>query len=184
MFNMMNVFAIVIFIKLAFIGMVIAQSLIHNLIQSLQYETAMLRCLGWKHTYVSLAIILRQLVFISLPGMLAAVVISSQIYTAVNYMILLKTNNSLDIQLSSFQIGVALTISFILPLISLIQPVYSAAQVQLRDALDVNSRQIDLVQVKFHSLYRKYDFKLSELVVGLYLVSYGYVSYIQIPLCI
>ena len=35
MFNMMNVFAIVIFIKLVFIGMVVAQSLIHNLIQSL-----------------------------------------------------------------------------------------------------------------------------------------------------
>ena len=71
MFNLINVFAIIIFIKLIVIGMVVSHSLISNLINSLEYETAMLRCLGWTHSHVCLSILIRQVLFISIPGMIS-----------------------------------------------------------------------------------------------------------------
>lgn len=59
MFAMMNSMAIVTFLKVLFIGMVVANSLTYNLIKSQEYEAAMLRCLGWNYSYICTSIIIK-----------------------------------------------------------------------------------------------------------------------------
>ena len=136
MIDLINVFAIIIIIKLIVIGMIVSHSLISNLINSLEYETAMLRCLGWTHSHVCLSILIRQVLFISIPGMVSGLMAIQGMYKLLNYVFIEKANTKLNLELTSFQIFVAIFIAIGCPIISLIPPMLKASKQVLRDMLN------------------------------------------------
>lgn len=82
---------------------------------------------------------------------------------------------------TNFSIKIALGIAFLLPFLVIIRPLHEAAQVELRDALDLFSNKVTNLSVKF-SLKYQFDFKWSEIALGLFLLIYGFVSFIVVPL--
>jgi len=62
----------------------------------------------------------------------------------------------LDLEFSIEAVCVGLLCAFLLPGLSMIQPLYKNAQVELRDALDVYRRKANEVTVQFTKLENMY----------------------------
>jgi len=87
----------------------------------------------------------------------------------------------LDLEFSIEAVCVGLLCAFLLPGLSMIQPLYQNAQVELRDALDVYRRKANEVTVQFTKLENMYGLSFTQLIMGVLFSSYGIIAFVLIP---
>lgn len=119
--------------------------------------------------------------FAAIPGFILGVMISKAIVSSGNKAIQITTKNDMNLKIGTESIAIAAFCGILLPVVSLVYPLYESIQIPLRQALDVFSKNVDGLTVKFHNMTSYYDFRLNHILFGIYIISFGFITYIIIP---
>lgn len=141
----------------------------------------MLRILGWNKKYIVIVTIIKSTLFNIIPGAIIGLKISSWITSELKVVILEKAKIDLDLEFNYEAVIVGLLCAFLLPILSMIQPLMKASNVELRDALDIYRRKANDVTVQFTKLESKFGLSFNQLVMGILFTSYGVIAFVLIP---
>lgn len=115
----------------------VSQSLISNLVKNKTYENAMLRCLGWKQNHIVLITIQKVALFLVIPGLVVGVFFAFSFTYAVKLFLEQQTKRELVFEFKLQAYLIAVFVAWVLPLLSMIVPVFNSLAIELRDALDL-----------------------------------------------
>lgn len=141
----------------------------------------MLRILGWNNRYIIIVTILKSLFYHIIPGATIGLLFASYITLNLRRIIKDHAKISMELEFDTNAIIVGILCALLLPLVSMIEPLYKASRQELRDALDVYRRKADDVSVQFTKLESMYGLSMSQLIIGVLFTSYGVIAFVLIP---
>jgi hypothetical protein len=159
----------------------VSHSLIDNLVKDKTYENAMLRTLGWKQSHVALISLQKTALFLVLPGCLFGLTLALVFTVFLKNVLEDQTMRTIELEFKMEAYLVGIFVSWVLPLMAMIAPVYNSLTVSLRDALDVFRPKTTSMTVAFSKLEDMYGLNVVELVVGLTFATLGVIIYVVIP---
>lgn len=107
-----------------FYAFIVCKSLISNVMSEKTFENAMLRTLGWKRENISIIAVQKIFVLYSIPG--AAFALLLAYYACSSLKVILSNINDRPVifKFEPLAIVLGLVVAFILPIVSLIHPLY------------------------------------------------------------
>lgn len=108
-----------IFLIMIFLAFIVSNSLIQTSIEQRQYESAMLRILGWNNKYIIIVTILKSIIFNIIPGAVLGLYIASWITHKLKEKILEYAKIDLDLEFTNEAMYVGIACAFALPLLSM-----------------------------------------------------------------
>mmetsp|Transcript_5381 Transcript_5381/g.9034 ORF Transcript_5381/g.9034 Transcript_5381/m.9034 type:complete len:476 (-) Transcript_5381:1391-2818(-) len=165
-----------------FLAYIVTNQLVRNQIKEKTFENAMLRCLGWQKSHIVFLVAQKALLFYVLPGVTLGVLLTYCLVLQCREMALEMANIEVPILFDGVVIVTAVLLSLVLPLISMVEPIFEETQMELRDALDVFSPKLNVIKVTLTQLYSKYGLSVDQLVLGVTLSVFGIVTYTVVPI--
>ena len=141
----------------------------------------MLRILGWNNKYIIIVTVLKSLFYHIIPGATIGLTIASTITYQLRSVIREHAKINLELEFDFNAMMAGILCALLLPLVSMIEPLFKASKEELRDALDVYRRKADDVSVQFTKLESMYGLSVSQLIIGVLFTSYGVIAFVLIP---
>lgn len=111
---------LLIFFIMIFLAYIVSKSLIQTSVEQKEYESAMLRILGWNKKYIVIVTILKSTLFTIIPGATVGLLIAQRITLLLKDVIYENALIKLDLSFDTNAILVGIACALLLPLVSMI----------------------------------------------------------------